>query len=344
MTAVLDAVDRALRSYAADDRGTAGEAGARGVLLAVSGGCDSIVLLHAAARTARAAVRAVATFDHGTGAHAREALAIVRAAARALDTPLVEGAASAAGRSEAEWRDARWSFLQAVANARGAAAIATAHTRDDQLETVLMRAVRGAGARGLAAMTARSPRVIRPLLGVGRAEVAAYAEARALRWVEDPSNGDRRHLRARVRADLLPAIERARPGSAARLFGVAAAAARWRTEVDAWTTHASGRVAVSALDGISAAALAVFWPAFAARAGVRLDRRATARLVAYTPAVIGRIRDGTVQPAHVTVAGGAVELRHVAARPGTARTWTFVVQAAGVARGDVAASLASDYA
>lgn len=331
---------RAIRECVAD--ALAPHEAAGDVILAVSGGRDSVVLLHAAAAVARGAVRAVATFDHGTGPHAVAAATTVREQAAALGLPVVSGVAGEVARTEAEWREARWRFLRAAVADLGARVVATAHTADDQIETVAMRALRGAGARGLAALAARAGRAVRPLLAASRVEVAAYAAECGLRWVEDPSNADRRHARARVRADLLPAVARVRPGAAGRLGAAAARAAAWRGAADAWTATLAGAgvasevgasdaaVPVAALAALGPDALAVFWPAFAARAGVRLDRRAIARLVAFTARAVRRVGDGTVQPARVPVAGAppaAVELR-CAPDPvgGNARAWQFAVR------------------
>lgn len=345
--AVPLAVATALRRFA-DGGGSA-----HGVVLAVSGGRDSMALLHAAVVGARRAVRMVAVFDHGTGTRATDAAALVRTTADALGVPVIDGTATRAGHTEAEWRDARWQFLRDAAAAVDASAIATAHTADDQIETVVMRVLRGAGARGLAALAAPSAAIVRPLLGISRARVAAYAERAGVRWIDDPSNTDRRHLRVRFRADLLPALERVQPGTSARVVDVAARAAQWRDEADAWAagcaddteparadaSRADGgrsrdtRVPVSALAECGPEALAVFWPALAARAGVRLDRRAIARLVAYTGHILGRMRDGTVQLAQVPVAGGRVALVHAADSTGTdVRAWRFII-AAGAGRG-----------
>lgn len=358
---------------------------AHGVVLAVSGGRDSMVLLHAAVAVARPVVRAVAAFDHGTGPHATAAVALVRAAAESLGLPFLSETAPHAGRNESEWRDARWRFLLVAAAAVGASAVATAHTRDDQLETVVMRLLRGAGTRGLASLAARTTTVVRPLLSQTRAQVAAYADAHDVRWLEDPSNADRRHLRVRLRLDLLPAIDRVCPGTSTGLLDVAAHAATWRDKAERWagahalddaseggdSSAAAGRrldrslsVRVSDLAGHGPDALAVFWPAFAAGAGVRLDRRAISRLVSYTAHAVQRVREGTVQPARVPVAGttaapdGVANARLVLAcapdpAAGGRRTWQLSVRASGApgALGDgsgraagVAVPGSSDYA
>ncbi|GJG87711.1 hypothetical protein tb265_28920 [Gemmatimonadetes bacterium T265] len=334
--------------------GVLGSFGARAVVLAVSGGRDSMVLLRAAATAAPASIRAVATFDHGTGVHAESAVSLVRETANALGVPLVSGRAAHPARTEAGWRTARWRFLRAVAADVRVAAVATAHTADDQIETAAMRVLRCAGARGLAALAAPSATIVRPLLTLSRARVAEYAAAHDVRWIDDPGNEDRRHLRVRLRADLLPAIDRVCPGTTAGLTDLAARAARWRNDVDAWAaalgaysvecdaapdeaTPRDARLSVGALAGLSPDALAVFWPTFAARGGVRLDRRGLARLVAYTARVVARVNDGTVQPARVPVADdrsrrdGALGTPHVTlvydADPAAEgrRSWQFVV-------------------
>ena len=271
------------------------ELDARRVVLAVSGGRDSMSLMHAAASRARDAVTCVATFDHATGVHSARAAALVSRAARELGLEVISGRARNAGRSEAEWRAQRWSFLRHVARERGAH-VATAHTRDDQIETVLMRAMRGAGARGLAALEAgnaspdSSRAILRPLLGCSREQVAAYASRVRLEWVDDPSNALAEHLRNRIRHDLLPALARARPSLPAELLSIGARAAALRAEVERLVDR---ELSIEARDGAILVArdillrhdgkgLALLWPAIAARAGATLDRRGTERLVAFT--------------------------------------------------------------
>lgn len=259
------------------------------VILAVSGGRDSMALLHAAARAAPERVRAVATFDHGTGAYAIAAAALVAARAAEYGLPC-RGAQAAAGirHTEADWRNARWQFLRRVASDHSAVVV-TAHNRDDQLETVAIRILRQAGARGLAGLDADGA-VIRPWLDVARVDVARYAARHGVPYLEDPSNASRSHLRNRVRLDLLPALRRVRPGIDADILTVAAAAARWRRAAE----HLVGQhhpvrrepegalVAAAGLSRYDAESLAVVWPVIAARAGITLDRRGTARLVAFT--------------------------------------------------------------
>jgi tRNA(Ile)-lysidine synthase len=119
---------------------------------------------------------------------------------------------------EAEARRARYGAFRAVAERIGAQRIATAHTADDQAETVLMRLLEGAGPRGLAGIAPVRGLLIRPLLEARRTDVEAHLRARGLAWMEDASNRDPRFLRNRVRHDVLPFLERTvDPGIAAGL-------------------------------------------------------------------------------------------------------------------------------
>lgn len=217
-----------------------------------------------------------------------------RSAAGERDSPGEAGDREAGERdasdgAEAAWRVARWAFLTGWAREFGAR-VATAHTRDDQAETVFMRILRDAGARGLAGMRAASP-VLRPFLGLSRAEVAAFAKARGLTWVDDPSNERLDHLRNRVRLELLPAFERARPGFMDWLIALGDRAASVRETIAAVVDELAGRTAASGgvvviptatLAGFQPSELEVLWPEIAARAGVTLDRRGLARLVRET--------------------------------------------------------------
>jgi tRNA(Ile)-lysidine synthase len=257
-------------------------------LLAVSGGMDSMVLLHAAALTLDHDALAVATFDHGTGPAASEAAALVAQRALELGIPCICGTAATVGSRESEWRVERWRFLKDV-SARLGATVVTAHTLDDQLETVVIRELRGAGPRGLAGLFADS-RIARPLLETTRAEIIQYADGNGIRFVTDPSNADRRHLRNRVRLDLLPAIQRISPGFSASMLEIAEKAAAWRAQMEAVAltfpmmidSHGSHSFDRGPLRGFPADSLRCLWPALAARAAVVLDWRGTERLAEFT--------------------------------------------------------------
>src|SRR5437899_469023 len=115
------------------------------VVLAISGGVDSMVLLDAVRHAVSPARLVIAHFDHGTGPAAIAARAAVVARAAALGIRCVVGRAESALGNEAALRDARWRFVRSVCDEHDAAP-STAHTEDDQIETVLMRVLRGAGA------------------------------------------------------------------------------------------------------------------------------------------------------------------------------------------------------
>jgi tRNA(Ile)-lysidine synthase len=260
-----------------------------GVVLAVSGGRDSMALLHAAASVAPERVRVVATFDHATGPHASAAAELVAARASAYGLVCRSGRApSGTLHSEAAWRAVRWRFLRAVAAEYGSS-VATGHSRDDQLETVAIRILRHAGARGLAGLDTDSG-IVRPWLGASRVAIAQYASRHAIPYLEDPSNTSKAHLRNRVRLDLLPALRRMRPGLDDELMAVSGMAAGWRRQVERIVAEQhplirgddGPSVAAAALARYDAASLAVVWPVIAAGAGITLDRRGTARLVAFT--------------------------------------------------------------
>ena len=283
------------------------------LVLAVSGGRDSMALLHATARWAPERIAAVATFDHGTGRHAADAASVVAAEGRRLGLTVVRERARGLSVGEAAWREARWDFLHRVARAHRAR-VTTAHTQDDQIETVFMRALRGSGARGLAALAAPSP-IVRPWLGVSRAEIASWATGEGVPFVEDPTNATAQFLRGRVRHDFLPAIERLHPGFGAELLAIADRAAGWRREMETLLDSMEPvavragtlRIPAAPLEATTEQGRAVLWQALFSRVGVALDARGTRELVRFTSAK----RRGAM----VTLARGAVALR-VGARGG----------------------------
>ncbi|TAK65737.1 MAG: tRNA lysidine(34) synthetase TilS, partial [Dehalococcoidia bacterium] len=193
--------------------------GAGRVVLAASGGADStamVGLLCSAGLVAPGAA-VVAHFDHrlrGEGDARRDLAAVEELCAR-FGLQLETGAWDAPVRGEAAARDARYRFLGEVAERAPAAAVVTGHTLDDQVETVMLNTLRGAGPYGLAGMAADAawplggggPRVLRPLLDVERAETRAYCAARGLRYVDDPSNDDPSFQRNRIRRELMSQLD-----------------------------------------------------------------------------------------------------------------------------------------
>lgn len=187
------------------------------LILAVSGGADSLAMMHLVARWAQLASNkshtvVVATVDHGLRSESASEAAWVGAQARAVglshETLDWAGEKPATGVQDAA-RTARYQLLAELAlrcHDRGPVAIVTGHTQDDQAETFLMRLARGSGLDGLTGMSASrllgrddGVQLVRPLLGVARDRLVATLEARGLTWIDDPSNEADHFERVRVR-------------------------------------------------------------------------------------------------------------------------------------------------
>jgi tRNA(Ile)-lysidine synthase len=171
--------------------------------VAVSGGPDSMALLALAARAFPDRV-AAATIDHGLRTEAADEAAMVArwCAEHQLSHATLRPDQPIEGNIQAGARTVRYALLEQWRATQGIDHILTAHHADDQLETLLMRLNRGAGLSGLAGVRQRSGVVLRPLLGLRKADLIAYARARSLPFVEDPSNADPRFDRAALRAHL----------------------------------------------------------------------------------------------------------------------------------------------
>jgi tRNA(Ile)-lysidine synthase len=183
------------------------------VLVACSGGADSVALLSATVFEARKlALRVIgATIDHGLqegSADRASALVGQMAAMGADETASAHVVVQADGLGpEAAARRARYDMLEEMADHFGAAAILLGHTRDDQAETVLLGLTRGSGGRSLAGMRRTFDRYRRPLLDVSRADTRAACEAEGLDVWADPHNEDPVFTRVRVRHAVLPLLE-----------------------------------------------------------------------------------------------------------------------------------------
>ena len=188
------------------------------VLVALSGGADSIAMLHLLREletTGVLTIAGVAHFNHrlrGAAADADERFC--RDVAASLDLPIevdstdVRALAAAEGRSlEDAARTARYAFLEAAADRLEAEAIAVGHSVEDQAETFLLRLLRGAGPRGLAGIRPRTGRVVRPLIEISRQELRDYVQERQLAFREDESNADLSIARNAVRHRLLPVLQ-----------------------------------------------------------------------------------------------------------------------------------------
>ncbi|RJK96026.1 tRNA lysidine(34) synthetase TilS [Vallicoccus soli] len=232
------------------------------VLVACSGGADSLALAAATASVApRAGLRAGAvTVDHGLQEGSAARAGAVAGVLRRLGLDPVEVAAvrvGGRGGPEAAARDARYAALRSAAAAHGAAAVLLGHTRDDQAETVLLGLARGSGARSLAGMAAvgvlpggpagpggpggaQGPALLRPLLGLDRGTTRAACAALGLAPWDDPHNADPAYARARARHRALPALEAALgPGVAAALARTADLLRDDADALDAWASRAA---------------------------------------------------------------------------------------------------------
>lgn len=178
------------------------------VLVACSGGADSLALAAAARFVGRAV--GLVTVDHGLqeGSAARAADLAAWASSTGFDPVIVEtvSVAGLPGGPEAAARTARYAALSAAAVRVGAVAVLLGHTRDDQAETVLLALARGSGPRGLAGMPARKGIFVRPLLDVARADTRKACAALGLEPWADPHNSDLAFARSRVRGAALPAL------------------------------------------------------------------------------------------------------------------------------------------
>ena len=191
------------------------------VLLAVSGGRDSMTLLHWCAAHAQAwgVKLAVGHYHHGMRGEAAD-LDEERVSSWCADhaIPFYAGRGDVYGESarqgkgvEEVGRELRYAFLESLADALGAGAIATAHNADDNAETLLLHLIRGSGLQGLTGIPPRRGRLIRPLLTTTRAEIDAYAAAYALPYGDDGTNEDDAYARNRLRHQVTPVLESLNP-------------------------------------------------------------------------------------------------------------------------------------
>ncbi|MCI4063140.1 tRNA lysidine(34) synthetase TilS [Micromonospora sp. R77] len=261
VAAVRAAVRRALTGLTGDGP----------VLVACSGGADSLALAAATAFVAPRSGRpaGLVTVDHGLQPGSAERAGAVAGWARELGLDPVDSVAVTVdgrpGGPEAAAREARYQALVATARRHGAAAVLLGHTRDDQAETVLLALARGAGPRGLAGMPERRDLdgvpLLRPLLDVSREDTRKACAALGLTPWQDPHNADPAYARARVRADVLPVlVEALGPGVLDNLARTARLLAADTAALDDLAATAlararspEGGLAVDALDPLPAA-------------------------------------------------------------------------------------------
>ena len=201
------------------------------VLCAVSGGRDSMCLLHLLSALAAGGGFQVAAahFNHRLRPTADRDEAFVRDWCRERSIPLTCGgadvrdfAAQAGTGLEDAARTLRYRFLEEAADRLGAGRIATAHHRQDNAETVLLHLLRGAGMQGLAGIAPVRGRVVRPLLETSRAEIDRYVQRHGVPFVEDETNSDPGFARNRLRLEALPLLEEIFPGCTGRIAGAGA--------------------------------------------------------------------------------------------------------------------------
>jgi tRNA(Ile)-lysidine synthase len=271
------------------------------VLVACSGGADSLALAAAAAFVSHrlGLTAGLVTVDHclqtGSADRAAEVVAWAHAAGFAPAELATVDVTGLPGGPEAAARTARYAALNAAATRHEATTVLLGHTRDDQAETVLLALARGAGPRGLAGMPYRKGVFVRPLLDVSRADTRKACAALGLTTWEDPHNTDPAFARSRVRADALPAL----------------IAALGPSVVDNLARTASQLAADNAtLDALAAAALT------AARTDAGLSAES---LVGLTPALRSRVLHAWAK--ELGAAGGALSHHHVRALDALVTEW-----------------------
>jgi tRNA(Ile)-lysidine synthase len=195
------------------------------VLVAVSGGPDSMALLHVLARLSpKLGVRLAAHgVDHGLRPEAPRELERAQALAHRLGVPMETTCVEVTpgGNLQARAREVRYWALREAARAVGAERIATGHHADDRAETVLMRLLQGSGLRGLGCLPARQGELIRPFLRARRQDVVAHLLRHRIEAAQDPSNTNSRFLRTRVRGEVLPLLEGLSPAVVTHLNALA---------------------------------------------------------------------------------------------------------------------------
>jgi tRNA(Ile)-lysidine synthase len=231
--------------------------------VAFSGGLDSTVLLHAMTRLPAVGPLRALHVDHGLAAESGAWARHCRAAAAALGVAYQERAVHVERRGgagiEAAARTARYGALGAMLEA--GEVLLTAHHADDQLETVLLRLLRGAGVEGLAATHALAPfargYLARPMLEFTRGEIRAQAERWRLTWLDDPSNADLRYDRNFLRAEVLPALRERWPAAGRSAVRLARQMQQTQAVLAAMAEHDLGAADPGRLSGARLRALPV---------------------------------------------------------------------------------------
>jgi len=222
-------------------------------ILAVSGGADSMALACGVTELPSAGLL-IAHFNHGwRGSESDADEAFVRDWVASLEREEITFASSQATieqslqQSEAHARSLRYRWLMQVAQQHGARWIATAHTADDQAETVLQRLLRGTGLTGLSGIPAarllgEHLQLIRPMLSISREQVLEYLDERGQTYRTDQSNDNPRYERARIRGQLMPLLQEFNPDIRAALGRLATQAHEWQTDAHEYAVHLLNQV------------------------------------------------------------------------------------------------------
>jgi tRNA(Ile)-lysidine synthase len=249
------------------------------VVVALSGGPDSVALVHLLLELQAAgelSVAGLAHFNHQLrGADADGDEAFCRTKAASLDLPIEVGRGDVRAQARDERRSvedaaraARYAFLEDAADRLGADVIAVGHSADDQAETFLLRLIRGAGPRGLAGILPRSGRVVRPLIDIPRVDLRQYTASLQLESREDPTNAVLDIPRNRVRHELLPYLQREfSPGISGVLAREAAIARVDEDRLQQEAIDLAASIVLTKRDAVSIdiAALTSLHPALASR-------------------------------------------------------------------------------
>jgi tRNA(Ile)-lysidine synthase len=216
--ALLKLVARTLREECAVTHGTR-------IIVAVSGGPDSLALLHVLAllRSQLQLQLLACGVDHGLRAEAQQELQLAAqcAAQCGVDFRVRQVHVERGSNLQARARNLRYAALEAMRLEWGAELVATGHHADDRAETVLLRLLRGSGPAGLAVLPARAGRRLRPQIRARRTHILSHLERHGVPFACDPSNVDPRFARTRVRQELLPLLEALSPGIVGHLTTLA---------------------------------------------------------------------------------------------------------------------------
>ncbi|MFL6840652.1 MAG: tRNA lysidine(34) synthetase TilS [Bradyrhizobium sp.] len=276
----------------------AGWKAAPAIVLAVSGGPDSIALMWLAARWRRALARGprliAVTVDHGLRSEAAREARDVKRLARSLDIPhrtlRWTGTKPKTGLPAAA-REARYRLLAQAARKSGATHILTAHTRDDQAETLLMRMLRGSGIAGLAGMARETERegvrLARPLLQVSKSQLIATLKKARIGFADDPTNRDTNYTRPRLRA-LMPVLAQ-EGGDSRNLARLALRLARANAAVEVLADGAERYLALGGSDPSRPGFDAAAFVALPEEIRLRLLKRAIDRAGHEGPAELGKV-------------------------------------------------------